>query len=244
MTTNFPSSIDNFTNPTTSDTLASVSHSAQHADVNDAVEAIETALLDGAPLHIDDANERVGIGTQTPDRALTVDSTETNIANFKGSNATGAISFMGSGTTSNTQVRIGAIGDGMKLIAGDTERIRIDSSGNVGINDTSPSYKLDVNGDINATGRIRTGNEAHFGGAIYCYTYPYYTWGSTWYARDWTITAPSGCNFTNVTLTCFPQFTFRHSIATIKSKSASSVTFALSAYGGANDGFVYYNSVP
>jgi len=157
MTTNFPSSIDNFTNPTSSSTMASPSHSAQHADVNDAVEAIETALLDGAPLFVDDANERVGIGTTTPDRALTVDSTETNIANFKGSNATGAISFMGSGTTSNTQVRIGAIGDGMKLIAGDTERIRIDSSGNVGINDTTPSYKLDVNGDINATGAVRIG---------------------------------------------------------------------------------------
>lgn len=73
MTTNFPSSIDNFTNPTTSDTLASVSHSAQHADVNDAVEAIETALLDGAPLHIDDANNRVGINDTTPSYTLDVD---------------------------------------------------------------------------------------------------------------------------------------------------------------------------
>jgi hypothetical protein len=38
------------------------------------------------------------------------------------------------------------------------ERLRIDSaSGNVGINDTTPSYKLDVNGDINATGSLRVG---------------------------------------------------------------------------------------
>jgi hypothetical protein len=49
VTTNFPSSIDNFTNPTTSDTLASVSHSAQHADVNDAVEALESKVgVDGS----------------------------------------------------------------------------------------------------------------------------------------------------------------------------------------------------
>lgn len=44
MATNFPSSQDTFTNPTTSDTLASVSHSQQHADVNDAVEALEAKV--------------------------------------------------------------------------------------------------------------------------------------------------------------------------------------------------------
>jgi len=53
--------------------MASPSHSAQHADVNDAVEAIETALLDGAPLHVDDANERVGIGTTSPEVPLHVE---------------------------------------------------------------------------------------------------------------------------------------------------------------------------
>jgi hypothetical protein len=36
-----------------------------------------------------------------------------------------------------------------------TERMRIDSSGNVGIGDTTPSYKLDVTGDINVTGDFR-----------------------------------------------------------------------------------------
>jgi hypothetical protein len=40
--------------------------------VNDAVEAIETALLDGAPLHIDDTNERVGIGTTSPSAPLEI----------------------------------------------------------------------------------------------------------------------------------------------------------------------------
>ena len=46
MATNYPSSLDNFTNPTSTDTLdsATVPHASQHADINDAVEAIETAL--------------------------------------------------------------------------------------------------------------------------------------------------------------------------------------------------------
>ena len=44
MATNFPSSLDSFTNPTTSDTLASVPHASQHADVNDAVEALQAKV--------------------------------------------------------------------------------------------------------------------------------------------------------------------------------------------------------
>ena len=44
MTTAYPGGIDNFTNPAATDTLASVSHSAQHANANDAIEAIENTL--------------------------------------------------------------------------------------------------------------------------------------------------------------------------------------------------------
>ena len=238
MTTNFPSSIDAFTNPTSADTLDNPPHDQQHADINDAMEAVQTSLLDGAPLYIDDANERVGIGTQTPrtpleiqgtssgsvdevlllaadgnqvagsgarlhlsggnatqrsayvegvntsgstnahdltfgtsaggsdpvermritasgdvgigtttpDRALTVAGGETTIANFTSTSATSSISFVGSGTTNDTSVRVGAVGDQMKLFAGDAERVRIDASGNVGINKTAPGVALDVVG--------------------------------------------------------------------------------------------------
>jgi hypothetical protein len=46
MPTSYPSNIDNFTNPTATDTLDSVTvpHASQHTNINDAVEAIETAL--------------------------------------------------------------------------------------------------------------------------------------------------------------------------------------------------------
>gem|GEM_PF-5298916 len=144
MATNFPGSQDSFTNPTSADTLASPDHAAQHADVNDAVEAIETALLDGAPLHIDDANERVGIGTTTPARTLEVQSSSGAVANF-GSDATNAyITLTDSGTTSNTQVRVGAVGDEMRLYAGGSEAVRIDSSGSVGIGTTTPDTNMHV----------------------------------------------------------------------------------------------------
>ena len=47
MTTAFPGAVDAFTNPTATDALdsATVPHAAQHANINDAVEAIETYLL-------------------------------------------------------------------------------------------------------------------------------------------------------------------------------------------------------
>ena len=44
MATNFPTSLDSLTNPTSSDSLNSPSHSAQHANVNDAVEALQVKV--------------------------------------------------------------------------------------------------------------------------------------------------------------------------------------------------------
>lgn len=44
MPTNYPTSLDNLTNPVSNDSLNSPSHSAQHANANDAIEAIETKL--------------------------------------------------------------------------------------------------------------------------------------------------------------------------------------------------------
>ena len=44
MATNFPSSLDSFTNPTAVDTLDSPPHDTQHADANDAIEALEAKV--------------------------------------------------------------------------------------------------------------------------------------------------------------------------------------------------------
>ena len=44
MATSFPASLDALTNPTSSDSLSSPSHSAQHANVNDAVEALQAKV--------------------------------------------------------------------------------------------------------------------------------------------------------------------------------------------------------
>jgi hypothetical protein len=48
MATNFPGSLDSFTNPSSSSTLDSPSHAAQHANINDAMEAVQSKLGTGA----------------------------------------------------------------------------------------------------------------------------------------------------------------------------------------------------
>ena len=51
MTTNFPSSLDSFSNPSATDAMdsATVPHADQHANVNDAVEALQAKVgVDGS----------------------------------------------------------------------------------------------------------------------------------------------------------------------------------------------------
>jgi hypothetical protein len=49
MATNFPASLDSLTNPSAGDSLSSPSHAAQHANVNDAVEALQAKVgVDGS----------------------------------------------------------------------------------------------------------------------------------------------------------------------------------------------------
>lgn len=44
MATSFPTSLDALTNPTSGNTLASPSHAGQHADANDAIEALQAKV--------------------------------------------------------------------------------------------------------------------------------------------------------------------------------------------------------
>ena len=86
----------------------------------------------------------IGIGTTSPARKLQVESAQQIVSTFKSSSTTaGFITLMDATTTSDSNVRFGAIGNNLVLYTS-AERMRIDASGNVGIGTTAPAQKLHV----------------------------------------------------------------------------------------------------
>jgi hypothetical protein len=95
----------------------------------------------------------LGIGTNVIPYALTVFGTATAVGNIESNQSEAYIRFTNVNTTSDANApRIGTIGDGNFAIrTGGSERVRIDSAGNVGIGTTTPSTALQVNGTVTAT---------------------------------------------------------------------------------------------
>ncbi|MBX9865084.1 MAG: tail fiber domain-containing protein [Hyphomicrobium sp.] len=150
---------------------------------------------DAANLHWDDANNRLGIGTATPDSLLHLNGVSTILmvdgtggAAFVGRQSNGTPTSPTATLSGNQLVMLGGRGYGatgysstsrayLRMIAAEnftdtaqgtymvlattptgstttTERMRIDSAGNVGIGTASPANKLDVQGAGTISGRV------------------------------------------------------------------------------------------
>jgi hypothetical protein len=107
-------------------------------------------VLNGDNTHAYFSNPgNVGIGTTSPGATLEISSTD-NVGAII--NSTNTFTFLDLENDGTNRVQIGNASDGDFIIrTSDAERMRVTSSGNVGVNTASPSEKLDVNGTVNLT---------------------------------------------------------------------------------------------
>ena len=118
--------------------------------------------IDSGTLSVDASNNRVGIGTSSPGTTLSVSGTGDGVLNLDTSDSRGAFVRFGQGgsfhnmvgcadgITSGDKEDLGVRAADNIIFAtgGSTERFRVDSSGNLGINTSNPSHLLEVNGNI------------------------------------------------------------------------------------------------
>ena len=113
----------------------------------------ETAPL--GKVHIKQNDSGVTSAPAFADALFIEDSSNTGITICTPTNGIGSIAFGDSGDNDIGKFQYQHSDNSMLFVANAAERMRIDSSGNVGIGTASPSQKLDVSGSLNVTG---TGN--------------------------------------------------------------------------------------
>ena len=176
----------------------------------------------------------VGIGTSSPARTLSVYSASSIPAQIESSGTDARISILtssGSGGQGFIQASSGAL----LLGSSNTERMRIDSSGNVGIGTSSPGYKADIAGTVNTSQALRFGASYYEGASAYAISR---------YLTNMTFNVPTGSGFVwainggdKMTLDSSGYLTLNSASATL-----AFTNFSMQIYRNTDDMVFYVNS--
>ena len=109
------------------------------------------------------ADERLGIGTSSPEKPLHVNSGTGNIGvRVESSDATASIEFMDSGTTSTaTSARVGGISNDFFVQTNGSERLRIDSLGGITAASQAGGHVVFNSNTVDADFRVAYNNGTH-----------------------------------------------------------------------------------
>jgi len=99
--------------------------------------------IDTDTLYVDAANNRVGIGTTTPARKLTVRGSN-NTTNFEVTDGAGGATFNIYNSTTSNAVALGTSSDLMSFGFNGIDKVHFKSNGNVGIGTNNPNTTLDI----------------------------------------------------------------------------------------------------
>jgi hypothetical protein len=142
--------------------------------INTDLDSIDTLLGDGAPLHIDTTNDRIGVGTDSPTSSLYIsyDSGTTN----EWTNAGQGLTIQNASTTKPASLKLANPTGGQQIVWGgaaddshlafsnySAERMRLDASGNLLVGKTSSDIsdtglEADSNGHTKITRSSGTAN--------------------------------------------------------------------------------------
>ena len=122
---------------------------------NDGGSAITALTLDMSDAGTAIFNNKVGIGTSSPSQILSLEAADTTVRFMEVKNSAGSM-LVGINGSGNAFVSGQTSGKPLILETNNTERMRIDGSGNVGIGETSPDTQLHVKGTNNSAGDLYT----------------------------------------------------------------------------------------